>query len=214
LEEVSMTESIRVSAHMPVPASRVFAAWLDGRQHGLMTGAPAEASREPGGAFRAWGGYIEGKNLALEPERLIVQSWRAEDFPEGAADSRLVVRLDPDGDGCLVSLEHTELPEGMGASYERGWHEHYFEPMRRYFGRVASLTRGKRAAPAKATKKPSPAKATKKPSPAKAAKKPSPAKATKKPSPAKATKKPSPAKAAKKPSPAKAAKKPSPRARG
>ena len=140
-----MTESIRVTATMPVPAARVFAAWLDGRSHGLMTGAPAEASRALGAAFSAWGGYIRGRTLEIEPDHLIVQTWRAEDFPDGAGDSRLVVRLSDSADGCVVALEHEGLPDGMGASYERGWHEHYFEPMRRYFARIAALTKGKQS---------------------------------------------------------------------
>ena len=54
-----------VSAELPASPRTVFDAWLDGDQHGEMTGSPATASTEPGGAFTAHGGYIFGINLEL-----------------------------------------------------------------------------------------------------------------------------------------------------
>jgi hypothetical protein len=39
----------------------------------------AEISREVGGAYSAYSGYITGQNLELLPDQKIVQSWRAVD---------------------------------------------------------------------------------------------------------------------------------------
>jgi hypothetical protein len=54
-----------VSAELPAAPRAVYDAWLDGDQHGEMTGAAATASNEVGGAFSAHDGYISGINLEL-----------------------------------------------------------------------------------------------------------------------------------------------------
>ena len=59
----------------PASPETVYGTWLDSEGHAAMTGSPAIASREVGGEFRAWDGYITGKNLALTPGKLIRQAW-------------------------------------------------------------------------------------------------------------------------------------------
>jgi activator of HSP90 ATPase len=126
---------------------------MDGGEHGRMTGAKATVDPRVDGEHSAWDGYIEGKTLELEPSRRIVQSWRTSDFPLGHADSRLEVHLLDVPGGCEVTLVHTGIPEGQGAQYERGWHDHYLEPMARYFGKPAKKKAKKRVAKTKAKKK-------------------------------------------------------------
>lgn len=143
------TESLRVTAVVPASADRVYAAWLDGREHARMTGSKAEVDARIGGEHSAWDGYIRGKVLDVEPDRRIVQSWRTTDFPLGHPDSRLEVHLLDVPGGCEVTIHHTEIPEGQGAEYERGWRTHYFEPMTRYFGEKTTRrpSRTRKAAP-------------------------------------------------------------------
>lgn len=128
-------ETVRLTAVLPASADRVYAAWLDSAEHSRMTGGKAVVDPNVGGEHSAWDGYIEGKILALEPGRRIVQSWRTSDFPLGAGDSRLEVHLLDVPGGCEVTIIHTEIPEGQGAKYESGWHDHYIEPMQKYFGK-------------------------------------------------------------------------------
>jgi activator of HSP90 ATPase len=66
-----------------------------------------------------------------------VQSWRTSEFAEGDADSRLEVLLAPVKRGTNVTLRHSNIPAGQGASYKSGWVEHYFAPMKEYFGKKA-----------------------------------------------------------------------------
>ncbi len=126
-------ESFEVSTILPADPQRIYQAWLDGQEHGEFTGGPAEVDPRVGGRFTAWDGYIEGRNLELEPFRRIVQSWRTTEFPEGASDSRLEVILEKAKNGTRLTLRHSGIPEGQGRIYEEGWKEHYFTPMRRYF---------------------------------------------------------------------------------
>ena len=129
-------ESIRVSDVIPAPPDRIYRAWLDASEHSAFTGGEATVDPFPGGKFTAWDGYIEGTTLELEPGNRIVQAWRTTEFPPGSADSRLEVLLEPAEGGTRVTFIHTEIPEGQGASYESGWEEYYFGPMRKYFAQA------------------------------------------------------------------------------
>jgi activator of HSP90 ATPase len=109
---------------------RLYGAWLDSAAHSAFTGSPAQIDPQIGGRFSAWGGYIEGTTLELEPYRRIVQTWRTTEFPEGSADSRLEVLLEEAGLGqTRLTLLHSEIPEGQGQGYLQGWEEFYFQPM-------------------------------------------------------------------------------------
>jgi activator of HSP90 ATPase len=135
VKEATMAERIEVSAVIEgVAPEDVFDAWVDGPKHAAMTGAAAQSDARAGGRFTAWDGYIEGTHVELDRPRRIVQRWRSAEFPEGAPDSRLEVRLDEASAGTRITIVHSDIPNGQGAQYEAGWAEHYFDPMRAFFG--------------------------------------------------------------------------------
>jgi uncharacterized protein YndB with AHSA1/START domain len=127
-----MSETIEVSRVIPARPERIFNAWLDAGEHSLMTGGEAATMAEDG-TFTAYDGYISGKTLDTSPHSRILQTWRSTEFPEGAPDSRLEVLLHADGDGTMLTLRHSDIPDGQGDSYRQGWAEHYFDPMINYF---------------------------------------------------------------------------------
>jgi hypothetical protein len=55
------------------------------------TDAKAVMSRRVGGTFSAHAGHLRGRNLAIVPKRLIVQSWRGSNWKKGDLDSTLVL---------------------------------------------------------------------------------------------------------------------------
>jgi uncharacterized protein YndB with AHSA1/START domain len=126
--------ALRLTARLAAPPERVFDAWMSGAEHGAFTGGGATVEPRVGGRHTAWDGYIEGTTLELARPLRIVQTWRTTEFPEGAADSRLELLLRPHAGGTELTLQHTGIPRGQGAKYRRGWEEHYFAPMRAYFG--------------------------------------------------------------------------------
>lgn len=128
-----MTESITVSTTLPTTPRQIYDAWLSCKGHAAMTGAEATCTAKMGAAFTAWDGYIEGKNLELEPYTRIVQSWRTSEFPEEAEDSQLEILLEKVRNGTKITLNHTNIPKGQSAQYKQGWHDHYFAPMKEYF---------------------------------------------------------------------------------
>lgn len=126
-------DSLSVSTLLPATPKQVYDAWLSSKGHTEMTGGESKGNAKVGSVFTAWDGYIEGKNLELEPNKRIVQSWRTSEFPEDADDSRLEITLEKVKDGTKITLNHTNIPKGQGKQYKQGWHDHYFKPMREYF---------------------------------------------------------------------------------
>lgn len=135
-----MSENIEVSRVIPANPERIFNAWLSPEEHARMIGSSATSGA--GGDFTAWDGYISGKTLEQTPHSRIVQTWRTTEFPEGAPDSQLEILFAEQDGGTLVTLRHSNIPEGQGESYKDGWSEHYFEPMEKYFGSAGSKLRG------------------------------------------------------------------------
>jgi len=128
-------DELKITTEFDVTPEDVYKAWLDSALHTEMTGGDALIDPKPGGKFTAWDGYISGHTVELEPNKRIVQRWRTTDFPDDAPDSLVVIELEPiDDDGCLLKMDHTEIPDGQGNDYLGGWEDHYFEPMREFFG--------------------------------------------------------------------------------
>lgn len=113
----------------------VYRAWLSSKEHSKMTGSPAKVQARIGGRFAAWDGYITGKTLDLQPPSRIVQAWRTGEFAASDPDSRVEIALESIQGGTRLTLTHSEIPAGQAESYESGWEEWYFAPMREYFGK-------------------------------------------------------------------------------
>lgn len=124
--------TIELRITFKISPERLYNAWLDSAEHSEMTGTSSVASAIAGAEFKAWDGYISGKNLELVDGRKIVQSWRTTDFLEEDPDSRLEIRFDPAPGGSVLTLIHSDIPEGQ-PDYAEGWREYYFEPMKAYF---------------------------------------------------------------------------------
>jgi activator of HSP90 ATPase len=121
-----------VSTLIQASPQEIYQAWLSSEGHTNMTGGSASVSAEVGGEFRAWDGYIQGRNLELESGKRIVQSWRTSEFSELEPDSQIEITFEPVGKCTKITLRHTKLPP-HGGQYEQGWIEYYFEPMKEYF---------------------------------------------------------------------------------
>ena len=97
----------------------------------LLTAPGAKAttiSREVGGPFTLFGGYITGRHLEMVPDERLVQAWRAGGWKPG--DYSIVkFALSAEGSACKLILEHRGFPEGQGKSLAYGWGVHYWEPL-------------------------------------------------------------------------------------
>jgi uncharacterized protein YndB with AHSA1/START domain len=87
----------------------------------------ARVEPRPGGLFALDinGILIRGQYVNLDPPRLIEIAWGEAgnaEMPPGATS--LVVRLEADGDGTLVHLEHRGLTPAEAINHAMGW-PHY-----------------------------------------------------------------------------------------
>ena len=130
-----MKETISVSESFLITSDKLYKAWLDSKEHSSFTGSKAVVSKGLNRKFTAYDGYISGKNLILEPNKRIVQSWRATDFPEKHPDSFIEIIFEPQKTGTKLTLKHSGIPEGMGKDYKKGWKDFYFKPMKEYYSK-------------------------------------------------------------------------------
>jgi activator of HSP90 ATPase len=89
---------------------------------------PAEISREAGGTFALFGGYIMGRHVELVPNERIVQAWRAGDWAPGVY-SIARFELVEQGSGTRIVFDHTGFPKGEAEGLASGWKAHYWEPL-------------------------------------------------------------------------------------
>jgi uncharacterized protein YndB with AHSA1/START domain len=142
-----MPYSFTLTATIPASPQDIYEAWLDSVGHSQMTGGAAQMSDQIGAEISAWDGYISGRNLELVPGERIVQSWRTSEFGDAHRDSTITVILQSLGDGTLLTLEHSNVPEEHRSYEEGGWQSNYFEPMAAYF--TERRQKSERSAPKK-----------------------------------------------------------------
>jgi uncharacterized protein YndB with AHSA1/START domain len=128
-----MPYTFTLTAAIPASPQEIYEAWLDSLGHSEMTGGEASMSDQVGVEVTAWDGYISGCNLQLIPGERIVQSWRTEEFGDEHEDSIVTIVLTEAGDGTLLTLEHSKVPDDQRSYEDGGWHSNYFEPMVAYF---------------------------------------------------------------------------------
>jgi activator of HSP90 ATPase len=145
-EEISHTaESIHQEAFFKASRKRVYDALTDTKQFdkvielsGVMKSMPSSdtptgISREVGGVFTLFGGYITGRQLELLPNERIVQAWRAASWDPGIF-SIAKFELVEQGTGTKIVFDHTGFPKGKGERLATGWKEHYWEPLAKLLG--------------------------------------------------------------------------------
>jgi activator of HSP90 ATPase len=142
-EEISRTaESIHQEAVFNAIRERVYEALTDAKQFdkviqlsGVLQSMhlgdkPAEISREVGGAFTLFGGYITGRQVELVPNERIVQAWRTGGWAPGVY-SIAKFELVEQGSGTKIVFDHTGFPKGEAEVLASGWKAHYWEPLKK-----------------------------------------------------------------------------------
>jgi uncharacterized protein YndB with AHSA1/START domain len=141
-DEISRTaEAIHQEPVFKASRKRLYEALTDAKQFDKviqMSGAmktgmvkapnPAEISRETGGAFAIFGGYIFGWQLELVPNERIVQAWRVGSWEPGIY-SIARFELVEQGSGTKIVFDHMAFPKGDGEHLAAGWKMNYWEPM-------------------------------------------------------------------------------------
>ncbi len=132
-----MPRTVTLAAVLPKSPSRLYAMYLDPKEHAGFTGAPVKIAARAGAPFEAFGGALTGTILQLVPNRLIVQSWRSTHFGKRDLDSTLVLSFWPDPGGGRIELTHVNVADSDFAGVSDGWSRYYWIPWRAYLGERA-----------------------------------------------------------------------------
>jgi len=114
--------------------ARIYEILLDPKQFGAFTEDSAEIQPQPGGAFKLFGGRIDGRNIELVPNQRIVQAWRPADWPAGVY-SIVKFELVPHDSGTRIILDHAGFTEDKWEGLREGWQLHYWAPLRKFIER-------------------------------------------------------------------------------
>ena len=121
------TTTLHQTIRFKTTAHALYDALMDSKKHAAFTGASATISRKAGGAFQTYDGYATGKNLELIPDKKIVQSWRASDWPEGHYSTVTFEFTEKNGETTL-EFTQTDTPADAYADIKQGWQEWYLGP--------------------------------------------------------------------------------------
>ena len=123
------TRTIRQQVTLKAGPHAVYETLMDSHKHTELTGDEAHISRKVGEKFTAGSGYIDGVNLKLVPDKLIVQSWRGSEWPEGHY-SEATFSLEEKEGGTLLTFTQTGVPEEHYQEINQGWQDYYWEPLK------------------------------------------------------------------------------------
>ncbi|MCB1319283.1 MAG: SRPBCC domain-containing protein [Leptospiraceae bacterium] len=125
-----MYETIEQEIQLSAETDLVFDALTSSRSFSAFSGAPAEIDAVPGGAFKCFGGQIEGRNLEVNDRRQLIQAWRVKDWPAGMY-SLVRFQLEPIDSGTRLRLLQ-EAPGEAAEHLKSGWSAMYFEPLKQF----------------------------------------------------------------------------------
>ncbi|MBU0497174.1 MAG: SRPBCC domain-containing protein [Candidatus Thermoplasmatota archaeon] len=126
------TKTIHQEVFIEAPPADVYHAFMDSKTHSLFTGDTAHIGKKIGDQFSAFDGYATGENLELKPNKLIVQSWHASDWPNGH-HSTIRIELTPQKKGTALIFHQTDVPEEHLYDISNGWWEYYWNPVNTMF---------------------------------------------------------------------------------
>jgi activator of HSP90 ATPase len=130
------TTTIRQTVTFSAPPHEVYEVLMESGKQASLSGEAAVISREVGGAFTAWGDHISGFNLALQPDKKIVQAWRAHDWWPDHYSIATFELHEIDG-GTELRFTQIGVPPHRFDGHSRGWVMAYWQPMQDLFEKSA-----------------------------------------------------------------------------
>lgn len=129
-----MTKTIHQTIYFSASPFEVFESLMDEKKHAAFTNSRAKIDRKIGGEFSVWDGYATGVNKELIQDKLIVQTWRASDWPE-SAESIVKFEISKEGDKTKLVFTQTGVPNDFENDVANGWKDFYWEPLEKYLSK-------------------------------------------------------------------------------
>jgi activator of HSP90 ATPase len=123
------TKNINQTITFKTEPAKLYDALTDSTKYREFTHDRADVSKEVGAHYSAYSDYITGVNMELVPEKRIVQTWRASDWPEGYF-SKVVFDFKKVKKGTKVSFTHMGVPYEFYEDIKEGWDDFYWRPLK------------------------------------------------------------------------------------
>jgi uncharacterized protein YndB with AHSA1/START domain len=123
--------SLHQAIELKASPHRIYEALLTAARFAALTGMSAKIDANAGGAFSTFGGMIVGRNIELVADQRIVQAWRPATWKAGIY-SIVKFELQSGDSETTLLLDHTGFPVGDFEGLDSGWHERYWEPLKKY----------------------------------------------------------------------------------
>ena len=112
--------------------NRIFDALTKSEQFSELTEAPATIDAQAGGLFSCFGGMITGVSLEMIANKRIVQAWRVGNWDEGVYSIIKLEFVELNESETKLIFDHWGFPQEHREHLESGWHERYWEPLKKY----------------------------------------------------------------------------------
>ncbi len=130
-----MAKTIVQTVNFRVAPEELYETYMDSKKHSAATHFKASVSRKVGGKFTAFEGALIGRNLAIVPKRMIVQSWRGSYWKKTDLDSILILTFSKVRGGGRMTLVHANVPDKYAPQIRKGWNTYYWTRWRAYLRR-------------------------------------------------------------------------------
>lgn len=127
-----MSDTIHQEISISATPQRIYEALTIAKKFSEITDAPAEIDPESGGQFSCFGGMITGQTIEAIPGKMLIQAWRVDNWEPGIYS---IVKFEfkkiSETETRLV-FDHTGFPKEHLGHLEQGWHDRYWEPLKKY----------------------------------------------------------------------------------
>ena len=123
-----MNKSIEQKIIFPgATAAELFDIFINPEKHSAIHGgAKAIISNKEGDNFSLLNGNLNGKNLLIIPDRMIVQTWRGNVWEEDDLDSILTLVFSDTKSGGQIEMVHAFTPP----QFTELWRKVYWQPIK------------------------------------------------------------------------------------
>jgi activator of HSP90 ATPase len=110
-------------------AAELFDIYVNPQKHSIFHGgAETKMSAIAGDSFSLLNGNLNGKNLLVVRNRMIVQSWRGNVWEENDLDSILTLVFSNTKTGAQIYMTHSCTPK----QFKELWKQVYWDPIREF----------------------------------------------------------------------------------
>jgi activator of HSP90 ATPase len=125
------TKTLHQTIAFKATPHEVYEALMDSKKHTDFTEAEAVISRDIGGKFTAFDGWVSGENVELIKDKKIVQIWRSADWSDNHY-STITFALKQKGVETILDFTQTEIPMGFYNDIKQGWTDWYWDKLKVY----------------------------------------------------------------------------------